>query len=703
MVRQKPSTSNKLEVSSEDLIHVNNKRKRSQPPPRLTELSSSSGSETETENSDLIIIDPVRKKPNLRKNRTKSTFPKQTKSTGSKKRVIRKLHRTEKIEVDMVVDDESEPLPSHFDAAKFREKHILVIDAGSSFTKISKATIEKTSQVVGLYTVEFGSEKEKVYPTKMYVNQNEQGVTRYAFGKKQIPALVEEWLELNNFKRILTILAMKEFQQHGITFQTDEVLFQMFQGMFEATKTNLRHDKKTKFARLGTINGMILTCPTGTPDSIKRLYRRCAARAGKIINESISLQDVFVIEEYILIKYYSDNNGREVSLTNPVLYADLGHLTLDIAVIERDPITGNLYISYKSGEVGGMFIIHDILKEHGLDPQNVMEQLFSSDPDEMLEELESNDTLKAALEQGMIQIFTPMAFVILHKQIKCLNLTGAIFKCSFFKDMIERLLTVDGMQPIIDRSRQYMHDQYQEQNIPSDLEVETTDSTRTLIEGASLMIERSLRTKQPVPITMETHMPEFENKYHAGILTLEDNPSKSTVTQNIISLDSVMCQLDKVQDVEIFIMKLSPLIDITKIGSITADNCFDIGVLEFERFTCLKVSFVLGKNKKKPNKKKNFITSVEVQNDSVEVSIHFQGTNFVEKKASLSIDRKGRLERVVPNEMRRVLSGREDDETTWYGVAYNTNFEIKDSDCEKLSPEEALLFKEKWNTIPSQK
>ena len=606
--------------------------------------------------------------------------------------------------MDMVVDDESEPLPTHFDAAKFREKHILIIDAGSSFTKISKATIEKTSQVVGLYTVEFGSEKEKVYPTKMYVTKNEQGETRYTFGKKPTKAAVEEWLELNNFKRILTILAMKEFQQHGMTFQTDEVLFQMFQGMFEATKTNLRHDKKTKFARLGTINGMILTCPTGTTDSIKRLYRRCAVRAGKIINESISLQDVFVIEEYMLIKYYSDNNGREVALTKPVVYADLGHLTLDIAVIERDPITGNLFISYKSGEVGGMFIIHDILKEHGLDPQYVMELLFSSDPDEMLEELESNDTLKAALEQGMVQIFTPMAFVILHKQIKCLNLTGAIFKCSFFKDMIERLLTVDGMQPIIDSSKQYMHDQYQAQNIPSDLEVETTDSTRTLIEGAGLMIERSLRTKLPVPITMETHMPEFENKYHAGILTLEDNPSKrSTTTQNVISLDSVMCQLGKEQDVEIFIMKLSPLIDITKIGSITADNCFDIGVLEFERFTCLKVSFVLGKSKKRANKKKNFITSVEVQNDSVEVSIHFQGKDFVEKKASLSIDRTGRLERVVPTEMKRVLSGHEDDETTWYGVAYNTNIEIKDSDCEKLNAEEALLFKEKWNMIQPTK
>ena len=145
--------------------------------------------------------------------------------------------------------------------------------------------------------------------------------------------------------------------------------------------------------------------------------------------------------------------------------------------------------------------------------------------------------------------------------------------------------------------------------------------------------------------------------------------------------------VDQKQDLEIFIMKLSPIIDIEKINTISVQNCLDVGVLEFERFTNLNISFTLSKTKKIGVR--NFIVSTVVCNDAVRVIVYFQGGSMRVKKTSLLIDRRGR---VVPNEMKHILSGHENEKTTWYGVTYTTNFDIIESECEQIDQNEGLLL-----------
>ncbi|KAG2386882.1 hypothetical protein C9374_001917 [Naegleria lovaniensis] len=207
------------------------------------------------------------------------------------------------------------------------------------------------------------------------------------------------------------------------------------------------------------------------------------------------------------------------------------------------------------------------------------------------------------------------------------------------------------------------------------MKVETTyekSGNSALLDGIEQLINRSLATCDMGGISFHFSVAipkHYKSQYHVGFLGLLENgdqseSSSSQIEQFGISVRTDINTLYVLQDFETFIIKFSPVIDVTKIGMITMKNYYDLGISEFERFSTV---------------------------------IRYM-------KSVVKIEREGRMERIPVNDVvRNVLEHSESDYTTWYGLNYETKFVLQPCSSNRLTKqekeEESKGFEEEFKQI----
>ncbi|KAF0984622.1 hypothetical protein FDP41_000521 [Naegleria fowleri] len=353
-----------------------------------------------------------------------------------------------------------------------------------------------------------------------------------------------------------------------------------------------------------------------------------------------------------------------------------------------------------------MSIIHNIIKsETGQDSFELMKKLFESDTSGTdnetqlacvsLPEPNIIDELKPCeekLSEAMNNIVTPLCLIILQCGITRVHFAGAITSCPYFEALLGKLISEKGINATIDKIRPYLKDQYKGIRI---MKVKTTfekSGNSALLDGVEQLINRSLATSDSGGISFHFSVSipaRYKSQYYVGFLGLQIffliGLSTSQKERFCVSIRTDVNTLYALQDFETFIIKFSPVVDVTKIETITTDNYYDLGISEFERFSMITL-YVDYNNIITTNPK--YLVRGDV--DEKYVTLEFFYTLVTRyMKSVVKIEREGRMERVPVNDVvRSVLDHSESDETTWYGLNYETKFVLQPCSSNRLSKQE---------------
>ncbi|KAG2382363.1 hypothetical protein C9374_005565 [Naegleria lovaniensis] len=558
-----------------------------------------------------------------------------------------------------VIKDDVPPIQTYFNSKKYYNKSILALDIGSSFSKAMKVTVCPGLNTGECSNLSFTLNNDFLFSTSIFYSKKDN---TYCVGKpNDFSQHADEWIELENIKRIFTVQELMTVTIGGQEFQVSQVIYELIKGLLQ----KLIHSKERKFNKttnnLGIYSAFILTCPTGTSENIKKVYRNCALAAmNDVSSTTIQIQDVFIIEEFMLLKYCCD---QENDCQEPTLYVDIGHLTLDVTVVET--IEQKSEITYRNGEVGGLSIIHNI-KKQGADPYEIMKYMFDSVSEELPDMLKS---IHQEIVEGMTSIVSPLCLIILQKQIKRVHVAGAVTKCPYFAKILNGILNRDSVVSMIEKRRKYFKKEFIESEI-NDFSFSYALSGRSaLITGIQRLIDSSLSKNKNMPLCLESTNSIEENQYYGGLLY--EVPKKKEFGINVRSVVyDMVCK----QDFEIFIIKFSSIIDVGKVQRITSSNYDLVGVMEFERFSTLDL-FVGDKLITITNQQ----LFVKVDVDKENVTLHFMVgiDSSLFRKWVLEITRKGRMERVPLNDSAaQIFFKNEPESTTWYGLNYTTNYSL---------------------------
>ncbi|KAG2386881.1 hypothetical protein C9374_001916 [Naegleria lovaniensis] len=467
--------------------------------PQLRTITQANENSHAMEDTDVIEITPIviassqesttsdlnseKKKKKALKKRT-PVVEKETKETKQKKRKVSRQKMYENVAKtlrnSLVVQEgmleyveNVPPLPDKIDVNKYRNKNLLALDVGSSFSKASRIHILRgKSNSCQTSHLKFGTHKENSFPTRIFYSKS-----LHQFNMKP-PTLKTEnsndWFELENIKKIFMVQELYTIQLHGIDFNVAHVMYQLLKGLLtQLAYRSTTDEHNNKHSTLGSYSGLILTCPTNISEIVKLVYRNCALKAiNEFVNPELTLEDIYIIEEFSLLKFFSDANNIS---TDPTLYVDIGHLTLDITVVEYDE-NGESKITYRNGEVGGMSILHNIIKsETGQDSFEIMKKMFdestkvnseneiesiaASPEPKIIEELQS---CEEKIIEAMRSIVTPLCLIILQCSITKVHFAGAITSCQYFERLLDQLFSAKGIMETLERMKPYLKDQYKE-------------------------------------------------------------------------------------------------------------------------------------------------------------------------------------------------------------------------------------------------
>ncbi|EFC37409.1 predicted protein [Naegleria gruberi] len=598
---------------------------------------------------------------------------------------------------------EAHELQQYFNAEKYLAKEkgkckkIYCIDRGSSFTKGNKFDI--LEKRVKPTILKFGhKEKTQFLPSQTFYNLQKGQVK---MGKFEVS---NEWEELENLKKIFMVSELLEIglKSEKKKLRVSHIIYLMIRDLISQLLTTKKQDSNY----LEGIGAWIFTCPSGTSVFTKLIFRNCIFKAYNSLNinenNPLQIDDIYVIEECTLLKYFANNQEK-----TSTMFVDLGHLTLDVVVM--DLIDGEYIVTFKNGESSGMSLIHQLLKDNGLDSIKEMENLFDNyhDSNELPPSLLP---LKNQIDETLKTITKPLCMMILQKQVDSIHFSGAITRVAYFQRKLQENISYVRLQNIKNELLPYLKEEFKNRDIPIiEFLCETTGES-ALLSGAEEMINCSLMkisqneldcnvpiifkeksiseqvlsepsissipemNEQTLPTTIDCLLSSISYNDSNNIeqyvpAMLFDHCNSGRVEKKML-LGNVLLDMNIKQDTEIFLIKFSPLIDTKLISTIDYENFEKVGIIEFIRFTNLIICFDCNHIKTTTNL--HFYMKLDLEDDFLLVRIYYtKGKSFF--KTITRIERKGRNERISINDSAQLIfKTKEDEVRTWYGVYYDT-------------------------------
>ena len=438
--------------------------------------------------------------------------------------------------------DDIEDVPPNkatFNATQYRDKKLLAIDVGSSFAKAMRIIIPKHKKSKNKRTrchsaILLFNGKKEYFPS----------LINYKDGKFCVGEVKDEdgWQTIENIKKIFMVGEMIEITLGKNKFRVSELFSELIKGLLiNLANLKVENDKKELQKTIGNYSGFIFTCPTGTSESTKLVYRNCVLKALADLFPNatrVSLNDIYIVEEFSLLKYYCDPQGLEC-LT---MYLDIGHLTADVSVLklfnseidsddgeeeaqkenddlsmqdadqesaqeQYDSCEGEVKVIYKNGEVGGMSIIHDIIKKHGLDPLEAMKDLFDhhQQDDKLSESLQS---IEKDIIEGLKVITKPICLMILETGIEKLEVVGAITSITWFANQFQQLLSKERIEQLKEELMANLKPEFMAKKVTEFEYSCNVTGTSALLDGAYNLVIQSFKSENDLPLMFEEELDE---------------------------------------------------------------------------------------------------------------------------------------------------------------------------------------------------
>ncbi|KAG2381815.1 hypothetical protein C9374_006199 [Naegleria lovaniensis] len=541
------------------------------------------------------------------------------------------------------------PLPDMFNASKYTGTNVLALDIGSSFAKALSIEIPKANVKFCPSRVLKFEGLTPFYSTILNYNINSQ-----QFDVGPIDNNRSDWVVLENIKKIFMVQELVQIKINGQPFRVSQLICELVKKLFQKlTHTKIQHEGEL-IPTLGQYSAIIVTCPTSTSEITKKTFRNCIVHAYNSLFSTNPIQetDVYVVEEFNFLKYYCDLGQKYQS---PTMYIDFGHLTVDVAIIETLE-DGTTCVTYRNADVGGMSTIHDVLKQHGHNSQNVMNEIFVNNTNDRLPRRLSK-IVEEEIGKCLNSITTRLLLMAFQKKVKHIHMAGAITSVKYFSDKLSALISSEKWNDVVTKMKPHFKQKYQ-QALDSSFGFSCEVSgTSVLLEGAQSMIERSIGSKEPMPIQIECKY-NNEEEYVPGLLEMDEDKTY------YIKLLTNIYDLYVRQDFEIYILKFNSMIDTSTIDAITEDNYEQLGVTEFIRFTQVQLTF----DPTIETTNFQFFVKLGLEKEFMKTEFFYtHNENYF--KSTLRIERKGRMERIPVNDASKIIFIKENDTHTWYGLA----------------------------------
>ncbi|EFC45874.1 predicted protein [Naegleria gruberi] len=567
--------------------------------------------------------------------------------------------------------EDKPPLNDFFDYRNYLEKTIIALDIGSSFVKGAKFKVINSKSKPSVTSVQMKFDTHQFYPSRIFCKTS--GSTKFLVAEKAPEN--DGWKELENIKKLFLVQEALAIKVNNEKVTVSNAIYHFIKELLTKSITKKSQVNGKVVSELSNVSAFILTCPTGTTENIKKVYRNCLMKALASFEVDLDFEHLYVIEEFVLLKYYCDSQIDIVK--EPTLYIDVGHLTLDISVVEFTE-DGIPEITFKNGEVGGMSIVHKVIQsKYGEETLDILASQFESNSSSLIEELVP---LEKEIEEALHQMMVPLCLIIVQKNIKTVHFAGAVTRCKYFETRFREILKKESIQDILDERRCYFKDQYKDIDA-FDFNLNwTVDGLSALITGVEMIINSSIYATGEVPLTIGKNL-DSNFDYHVGIL---DEWQK----EYAINLDIAAYDMYAIQDFEIFILKFNAMFDLKKCSRIDQHNYNLMGISEFERFTtvelCIDGESILTTNP-------TFIVTSSVDLKAVHVNIYFKKRSLF-AKSILKILRNGRLERIAVNDaVKTIFLTKESDEFTWYGSKYITKFYLTGCKANRIDESTVLI------------
>ena len=565
-------------------------------------------------------------------------------------------------------------LQKEFNVSKYIGKTIYYIDMGSSFIKACNCTVPKEGTDLLCRFLRFDGDKKDFLPSRSWIRVNQTGSPEVKTGSpEEVSTSPSSWEEIENIKKVFMVSELLEIEfKGGRRERVADLISLITTNIFK----NLTTKKTRNKSYFHGVSALFFTCPTGTSDYVKLIYRNAILDAfTRLSSNTLNLNDVYITEESSCLQHFV--HASLLVSNSGVMIADLGHLTLDVIMLEmkeKEPI-----VTFKNGNASGISLIHDVFTKHGIDPCEAMAELFD-DPES--EELPPHyQDLEDEIQQALEKITKPLAMMMFHNGVKLLYFCGAITKLMYFRKSLEKMVSVERLEQVKKELSPCLKDEYLNKNVESCEIIEESSGGSALLRGIESIITLSLKSRDDnnpsnasIPLILKEEPSvvgtnnETEDQFVPAMIQeseIEQDGKTSTIKELV--LNGTLFDMYVKQDTELFLLRFSPLIDINKVKTITQENCERIGLIEFLRFTRLKIYF----DRSIDPIKHCFYLRLQLEKDYLASHIYYKKKrNFF--KVAVKIERKGRLERVPINDSSLIFSAEEVVKKSWYGVGYKT-------------------------------
>ncbi|EFC46816.1 predicted protein [Naegleria gruberi] len=491
-------------------------------------------------------------------------------------------------------------LQKEFNVSKYIGKTIYYIDMGSSFIKACNCTVPKEGTDLLCRFLRFDGDKKDFLPSRSWIRVNQTGSPEVKTGSpEEVSTSPSSWEEIENIKKVFMVSELLEIEfKGGRRERVADLISLITTNIFK----NLTTKKTRNKSYFHGVSALFFTCPTGTSDYVKLIYRNAILDAfTRLSSNTLNLNDVYITEESSCLQHFV--HASLLVSNSGVMIADLGHLTLDVIMLEmkeKEPI-----VTFKNGNASGISLIHDVFTKHGIDPCEAMAELFD-DPES--EELPPHyQDLEDEIQQALEKITKPLAMMMFHNGVKLLYFCGAITKLVYFRKSLEKMVSVERLEQVKKELSPYLKDEYLNKNVESCEIIEESSGGSALLRGIESIITSSLKSRDDnnpsnasIPLILKEEPSvvgtnstnETEDQFVPAMIQeseIEQDGKTSTIKELV--LNGTLFDMYVKQDTELFLLRFSPLIDINKVKTITQENCERIGLLEFLRFTRLKIYF----------------------------------------------------------------------------------------------------------------
>ncbi|KAG2392739.1 hypothetical protein C9374_011464 [Naegleria lovaniensis] len=591
------------------------------------------------------------------------------------------------------------PLNSQF-SSRENLGSMLCMDIGSSFSKC--CSLDITQQCVKMNSLTFASpsssNKAKKYdllPTSIYysltdktfiigLHEEEQQIS--SSHQTSIPSN-NSMIKLHSIKKLFSIQELIDFtwknESVEITLRVSQVMFELVKGLISLL-VQARDASSRKISKQYT--SAMFTVPTGTNKNIQKVFRNCVKRAlDHTLCHPIPIEKVYIVEEFVLLKYCADSlyqtltddtvllpivhssmNGTTQTphnqTTTTTLLVDVGHLTTDVTVLSHNDV-----IKYASGDVGGVYMLYDVMRRNNIPPETTMHAIFNSDV--------SPHTVLAPIEHAIIDTFKkiiyPIFDVIIEFSVSDVVFCGAIISNAYFNNIIKQLVTPEELLNFQRARERYFKPEYIRMNgYPFTLHcIESGGST--LLLGAKHLVASSWDVHTAKPLVFKAEIEP--SQCYCGLLFREDDDNDGPIYG--ISVTDCIYDLFIRQDLELFIICIRNTRNIENIKKdhITSSNFELVGVSEFIRFTTLEIMVETSKIK---TTNLHFFLKCHLDESFYNLAFYYTRSGHY-YRTHLKISREGRLERISVNDAVHYIFKPENEKTTWYGLNYYCTFFIR--------------------------